>query len=293
MPWGAALESGAAWTALLEVDPVRSFGQAMVLATRHGAAALDVLVDAESSGAVARRAGLFDPVPTVWSVVGSELEPAVPTRLDRVGPPVIEPHVEALLTMPEVRMVVEHGVAFAECRGLEVARVVGVGAEQRLEVGVGVYDQGAFAVMHPDLTPQQSLAEVVAQVLEHRRRDAAPHPINRLVRERWLRSELLDEPGRAGLAALVAVEAVTPRDGLLVRKPAFAYGPGERVVVACSVGIDLDLVPAAAEVAAREGAERIVLVLPERDDHPVTRAVAARCRLPVEVHVAGVPWPSG
>lgn len=293
MPWGAALESGREWTALLEVDPVRSFGQALVLATRNDASSLDVLVDVEWSGAVARRARLFDPVPAVWSVLGTSVEPASATALDTVEPPVIETHVETLLEMPEVRTVVEHGVAFGECRGLEVARVAGTGPEQRLEVGVGVYDQGAFAVMHPDLTPQQSLAEVVAQVLEHRRRDAAPHPINRLVRERWLRSQLLDEPGRLGFDSLVAVEGGTPRDGLLVRKPAFALAPADGAVVACSVGIDLDLVPAAAEVAAREDAERIVLVLPERDDHPATRAVADRCRLPVDVSVTEVPWPSG
>ena len=293
MPWGAALDSDGAWTALLEVEPERSFGQALVLATRRGANTLDLLVDVEWSGAVARRAEMFDPKPTVWSVLGSDVEPATPAVMIAVDPPAVQPHVEELLAMPEVRTIVEHGVVFGECRGLEVARVSGIGADQRLEVGVGVYDQGAFAVMHPDLTPQQSLAEVVAQVLEHRRPDAAPHPINRLVRERWLRSELLDEPGRLGLAGLEPVEGAVARDGLHDRSAAFAHAPEDGVLVACSVGIDLDLIPAAAEVATREGAERIVAVLPARDDHPITRAVAARCRIPVEITVAEAPWPGG
>jgi len=277
----------------LEVEPERSFGQALIVATRHGARSLDVFVDVEWSGAVARRAEMFDPKPVVWSVLGSNVEPAKPAIMIGVDPPAVEPHVEELLAMPEVRTIIEHGVVFGECRGLEVARVSGTGTEQRLEVGVGVYDQGAFAVMHPDLTPQQSLAEVVAQVLEHRRSDAAPHPINRLVRERWLRSELLDDPGRLGLTGLEPVEGAVARDGLHDRRAAFAHAPEEGVLVACSVGIDLDLIPAAAEVASREGAERIVAVLPARDDHPITRAVADRCRIPVEITVAQAPWPGG
>ncbi len=193
--------------------------------------------------------------------------------------------------MPEVTIVVEHGWIIGECRGLEVARVSGVGDEQRLDVGVGAYDQGAFAVMNPDMTPDQSLAEVVAQVLQHRRRRAGPHPINRLVRERWLRAELVEDPSALGLAALTAVEGATPRDGLYDVAPAFAWASAERTLVACSVGIDLDLVPAAAEVGARHGAEQIVLVLPERDQHAMTAAVAAQCRVPIDIVTADVPWP--
>ena len=106
------------------------------------------------------------------------------------------------------------------------------------------------------------------------------------------RAELLDDPDRLGLASLVAVEGATPRQGLHDRSPAFALAPSERVLVACSVGIDLDVVPAAAEVATREGAERIVLVLLQRDVHPVTTEVAERCVIPVEVAIAEEPWPT-
>ena len=62
----------------LEVEPERSFGQALIVATRHGARSLDVFVDVEWSGAVARRAEMFDPKPVVWSVLGSNVEPAKP-----------------------------------------------------------------------------------------------------------------------------------------------------------------------------------------------------------------------
>lgn len=279
------------WTVLVETSPARSFGQALVVATRAGASSLDLLVDDEHAGEVARRAAHFDPTPTVWSVSGTSLSEASPSVTESVAAAALEPHLAELLTMPEVTTVIEHGWIIGECRGLEVARVSGVGDEQRLDVGVGAYDQGAFAVMNPDMTPQESLAEVVAQVLQHRRRGAEPHPLNRLVRERWLRSELIEDPAPLGLAELQAVEGDSPRDGLHDVAPAFAWASAERTLVACSVGIDLDLVPAAAEVASRHGAERIVLVLPERDQHAMTAAVAAQCRVPIEIATADEPWP--
>lgn len=294
MPWGYALDSDGAWTVLIETSPDRSFGQALVAATRHGAASLDLLVDAAHAGTVARRAQLFEPVPTVWAVDDTSLTAVDPSSV-RVAGAVdaapLEPRLAELLTMPEVATVVEHGSIIGECRGLEVARVTGAGEDQRVDVGVGAYDQGAFAVMNPELTPQESLAEVVAQVLEHRRRGAEPHPLNRLVRERWLRAELIDEPTRIDLAQIEPVEGAVPRDGLHDVAPAFGWAPTERVLVACSVGIDLDLVPAAAEVAARHDAQRIVLVLPERDQHAMTLAVAERCRFAVSVVTADEPWP--
>jgi len=68
-------------------------------------------------------------------------------------------------------------------------------------------------------------------------------------------------------------------------------GDGAAMVVACSVGIDLDLVPFAADgrEALGLGDARLVLAVPERDDHPVTRALAARLRNPAVV----VPVPPG
>jgi hypothetical protein len=279
------------WTVLVETSPARSFGQALVLVTRAEASSVDLLVEADRAGDVARRAAHFEPTPTVWAISGTSLAPAVPSTIASTEPAPLEPHLAKLLSMPEVTVVVEHGWIIGECRGLEVARISGVGDEQRLDVGVGAYDQGAFAVMNPDLTPDESLAEVVAQVLQHRRRGAEPHPLNRLVRERWLRSELIADPTPLGLAALEAVEGDAPREGLYDVAPAFAWAEEERVLVACSVGIDLDLVPAAADVAARQGAERIVLVLPERDQHAMTTAVAARCGTPIDIVTADVPWP--
>ena len=56
------------------------------------------------------------------------------------------------------------------------------------------------------------------------------------------------------------------------------------MVVACSVGVHLDLVPAAADARAALAPDaRLLLALPERDAHPVTEALAARLLSPAEL----------
>lgn len=291
-PWGAALEHDGVWTTLIEVSPERSFGQALVLSARNNAKSLDLLISNEAA-AVARRAQLFEPGPKVWRVDGTDLalaEPSTPAQIPAVP---IELEIAALLDVDGVDVIVEHGWTIAECRGLEVGRVSGEGAEQRLDVGVGAYDQGAFAVMHADLTPTDALAEVVRQVMDYRRRGGEPHPINRLARERWVRWELLQDPARVGMASLEAIEPMSEREGIRDVAAASAVGTsleGDRVLVACSVGIDLDAVPAAADLAERHQADRIVIVLPERDRYPLVEAVAAQSRRPVTFVSAIEPW---
>ncbi len=147
--------------------------------------------------------------------------------------------------------------------------------------------------MNPHLTPDEALGNVVDQVMEFRRRGGEPHPINRLARERWVRSELLVEPRLIGLASLEVVEPMTERDGIKDIAIAAAVGiteTGERVLVACTVGIDLDAVPAAVDLAAQHGADRIMIVLPERDRHPIVQAVADRSRVPIEFVSGPEPW---
>ena len=64
---------------------------------------------------------------------------------------------------------------------------------------------------------------------------------------------------------------------------------GEPVVVVCSVGIDLDLVPFASDARGALGppGARLLLAVPERDDHAVTRALALELLDPA--HVRPVP----
>ena len=229
----------------------------------------------------------------MWRVDGTKAVPAVPTPYDHVAAPALRPDLAELLAIDDVVVTVEHGIIRGECRGLEVARISGEGHEQRLDVGVGAYDQGAFAVMNPDLTPTESLGVVVERVLEHRRRGAPPHPINRLVRERWLRHELLVDPQRIGLVSAEPVMPSSPRGGLNEVIAACALGIdsfGARVLVACSSGIDLDAVPEAADLAELHQADRIAMVVADRDRHRLVLTMAARCRRPIEFVTADEPW---
>jgi hypothetical protein len=66
---------------------------------------------------------------------------------------------------------------------------------------------------------------------------------------------------------------------------------GHPVVVVASTGIDLDLVPFAADARLRTApAARLVLAVPERDAHPVTQALAAALNRPAEVITVATDW---
>lgn len=260
-----------------------------MFAHRQGATQVDVLAS-EGAATCAMRASLLDPPSTVWAVDGTDVQRAVPVEVSPAdAPSELVPELRGLLDRPNVRIVDEFGVLTAECRGVEVARVSGTGADQRIDVGVGAYDQGAYATMNPGRSPGDSLDDVVSQVLQHRQRGAEPHPLNRLVRERWLREELVQHPERLGLTRVVPVAGHRARDGLRDVVPAFAVGDDD-VLIACSVGIDLDLVPAAAEVAARESLDEIVFVLPARDRHRATTDLAQRLRCRHRFVDADEPW---
>ncbi|MGV3760540.1 MAG: hypothetical protein ACO1PW_13520, partial [Actinomycetota bacterium] len=166
--------------------------------------------------------------------------------------------------------------------------------EPLLEVGVGHADRGMTAVIHAGLSPGHQLAQVKEIVEAHRRPGAEPHPLNQLAPERWLRALLEADPGRIGLPTLRPADPAVARPNLRDRAVAVAGGRdegGAEVVVATSVGVDLDLVPAAADARATHAPDaRLLLVVPERDDHPVTRSLAARLRQPAEVVTVPDDW---
>jgi hypothetical protein len=161
-------------------------------------------------------------------------------------------------------------------------------------VGIGAHDREAFRLVHGDGPVDAALAQVVTEVAAHRRPGAPPHALNRLARERALRHRLVDDPSLVGLTSLVPAPPPVPRTNLADAVPCAALGTdgsGEPAVVVCSAGIDLDLVPFAAdardELAGPDA--RLVLAVPEGDDHPVTRGLAARLAVPAEV--VAVPAP--
>jgi hypothetical protein len=187
--------------------------------------------------------------------------------------------------------------------GLEVARSVhgettaGVPLDAPLlEVGVGAADRELTAMVHGEASPIDQLARAVGIVRRHRRPDAPRHPLEQLVPERWLRAVLVRDPGLVGLAELRPAEGTRPRPNLSDVDVAVALGAthdGAPVVVVCSVGIDVEMVPAAADARALlDPAAELWLVVPERDDHPVTRRLAGRLEVPARVVTVPDAWRS-
>jgi hypothetical protein len=132
------------------------------------------------------------------------------------------------------------------------------------------------------------LRDVVDKVEGLRRTVEPPHALRRLAAERLLRQRLLDDPAIVAAVALEAAPPPVPRTNLKDAVPCVAAGidrDGRPLVVVCSVGIDLDVVPFAADARAALGDDdaRLVIVVPERDAHPVTYRLAARLAVPAEV----------
>ena len=304
-PGGATARAADQGWVMLDERPDAGLGRALVWADREGVDALHLIVDdADAAGVLARRAELFRRSPRVWQVEGRSLRPAVPVD----PPPALEPPAvaraqAALLHGAGVEVVVERGEIRGEVLGLEVARVVvdeGDGTAEpvaRIEVGVGRHDRDAFAMLHGEVPTAEALAGVVDKVRRHRASDAEAHPLGRLAAERWLRSLVMADPDAIGARQLAPAEPTIARDGVKDVAPAVAFGEGPdgaAVVVACSVGIDLDLVPSAADARrALHPEARLVVVVPERDAHPVTRRLVDALVSPAELHAVPGDWRHG
>jgi hypothetical protein len=264
-------------------------------ADRHDVEDLHVLAES-GSGVLARRAVLFDPPPTVWAVDGRTLTPALADELGAADAPAPSTEEFALLLAGAGADVVsEHGVVAGEVLGLEIARVVvDDDGTAGLQVGVGRHDREAFQMVHGDVPTHEALALVIDTVRENRRAGAEAHPLSRIAQERWIRAVVQARPDLVGAAELSPVPPLLPRDSVKDVGAACLVGrdlAGDPLVVGCSVGIDLDLVPTAAEVRAHHApGARLVLALPERDDHPVTRRLAARLLEPAEVVILPADW---
>jgi hypothetical protein len=294
-PGGAALvRSGEAWV-LAEDRPERALGPALAWARQQGTERLR-LVASSATGVLARRAALFaDPEPEVLHAVERILLPALVSPYD--PEPAVPVSHEAFVPLIEAvgaTVSREHGVLVGEIAGLEVCRAITDPATgvDRLEVGVGAHDREAFLLMHGEVPTEAALQRVVDAVRPHRLVGADPHPLNRLASERLLRSDLLARPGLVGAAVLRAASPPVPRANVKDPVPCVAIGEdefGAPVVVVCSVGIDLDLVPFAADARSYLGLDeaRLLLAVPGRDAVPVTRSLASRLRHPAEVVAIG------
>lgn len=280
---GAGLAQGSRAFVLPAGDTPTPMATLLAWGTRAGAEELHLILDEPDPVASLQARGL-EPSPSLWLADGAELmvmtDVPVPGGLDAPA--------AALARRDELRdagceVVVEHGVVTGEVCGLEVARVtLEPEGTATVRVGVGVYDQEAHAVIHADVPTADRLRRVVSEVADHRRVGAVAHPLNRVARSRWIRSILMADPALAGVDELAPVQPLEARTGVRDERPATARGRrgATTVLVVCSTGIDLDLVPEAAGQQALHAVDEVVLVLPEQDHHPVIAQMAGRLAVP-------------
>ncbi len=289
LPSGAALTRlGEAWV-LADENSQRILGQALAWSRRQpDITVLNVLVESPHAPVVARRAEAFVGDIRVWEVHDRTLVAATPEPVAAV--PMVQSEQLALsgeIAAAGADPLCEWGVLVGEVEGLEVCRVVRSNetGEVVLQVGIGAHDREAFAMLHGDRPPLVALQGVVEAVAPHRVLNAAPHALNRIATERLLRASLINAPGIVGAARLVANDPPVPRLNVKDPVPCVATGvdaQGDALTVVCSVGIDLDLVPFAADARTRHGG-RLIVVVPERDAHAVTLDLLSLLREPVEL----------
>ena len=302
---------------LAQERPERALGGALALAIRSGCDAAHVFAD-DHSGLLARRAACFSQPPVVWQIHGDAAVPAESSpRPTEPAPPRV-PELVSLLASAGIEIAVEHGVITGEVEGLEVARIVpaapageasgagegsgGIDPDDdhepatawQIEVGVGAHDREAFALLHADEPTAEAIGRVAEVVRTHRSPGASPHPLNRMGAARWLRSQLIRQPELVDAGRLRAASSPVPRGGPKDPAPAVAYGltpDGRRLIVVVCVGIDLDVVPFAADARLfLDPDAELTVALPRRDAHEVIRAMAARLDSPAEIAEIDDGW---
>lgn len=287
---GSAARDGDTGWALLDERQHRGLGPALAWAIRARVDRLHVLAD-EGTGTLSRRAAAFRLPIEVWHVAERVLLPAIAEPLQAPLPaPVEHDRFRQLITQGGAIPVVEHGMLLGEVRGLEVCRVVTddyTGAA-RLEVGIGRHDREAFQMLHGDIPTVEALSKVVAAVEPHRRFGAAPHPLNRLGRERALRARLIDDPALIAATLVEAIASPVVRENIKDPSPAVARAmiDGRSTTVVVSAGVDLDLVPFATDARLVSG-DPTRIVVPSRDAVPVQGEIAALLDEPIPIVPVG------
>ncbi|NLA37515.1 MAG: hypothetical protein GX868_17760 [Actinobacteria bacterium] len=295
---GAALRTDAGLAAFLveEAGP-RSLGGALVWALRKQAQRIVLIVDADAAtaGRLAREATYFSLPIEVERIVGTASVPVAAAALPEHAAVVASPEgTEALLAAAPVDVVVEWGITRAEVDGLEVARVTDELGALRLEVGIGKFDREIAAMMHANLPTAQTLQNAIDLVRRARHVGAPIHPLRDLVPERWLRTIALATPELIGAAELRAVDSTLAPASLREAQPAAAIGTslsGAPIVAVFTAGVDLDVVPHAADTRAwHDPAAELLICAPRRNILAPVVAVADNLLAPARFVELELPY---
>lgn len=294
---------------LLSESSARSLSAAMIWAAQQPAQRLTVFADAPApsdarSEDLSRWAQYFllDEQPIEVRLIEGPLshrvEPAIVPEVFEL--PERKELLEQHLLAEGLEVVHEHGVTRGEVLGLEVARLVVWPSEAggddalHLEVGVGRFDRDAHAAVRPDESPVDDLAHTVSIIRDHRFPGAPSHAVQRLSRERWLRALALAQPSLVGADTLTAIGMTAEPAGLRDAFPASAVGTatdGSPLILVFSCGVDLGLLPLAADLRAQINSEATLrIALPAKDHHVATKWLASMLRHPAELIDIEVGW---
>ncbi len=276
-PGAAFITNDAVWL-LIDGNAARALGGVLAWGTKFE---LPIhLVVENDSGLLARRAALFDVDITVWHADERVLLPAL-----------AEPHLPTTQAKPEhlafteliqssgADALVEHGIVVGEVRGLEMCRVVDdvVSGVARLEVGMGVNDREAFAMVHGELPTEQALRNVIDAVAIHREPGTNVHPFNQFGAERMHRWRALQDPTSIGFSRLDPVDPPVKRTNLKDAVPCAAIGSTDSGNLSAAIfvhGVDLDVVPFAVDTASRLGIDEVTIVARRQDITPSIERLA-------------------
>ncbi len=269
---------------------VRALGPALLWATKSDITSI-VLFSDDWAGALARRAQLISGSEvSVREVSTATSRPAEPEELQ--DPPQLDSKVLDMaetITLGGATPVHDFGRLVGEVEGLEVVRIKSAeDGSARLDVGVGQADRELHELVHSNLSSVEAISRASAMVGEFRSPGAAPHPLNRIGRPRWLRSIVVGDPAVLGVGALRPVPPLRESDTVLSVDPVAAVN--DSVVVVCSSGVDPDLVPEALEYRERHDPNaELVIVLTASDRLPTTDRLIASCQNTRVVEIAS-PW---
>ncbi|MEQ8841217.1 MAG: hypothetical protein RIB98_09565 [Acidimicrobiales bacterium] len=291
-PFGVIARDGdQAWIVSMS-DDLAVLGGVLVWADRHQPDRLELVVD-HHGGVHARRAAMLAPECRVWQTDGDALTVAtaepLPVPLPR---PDDAAALEGILVDAGLEVVCEDGILRGELAGLEVARILHGPDGPVLEAGVGRFDREAGVLLRAGRDPAEAVRETADRVRPHRTPGAPSHAVNRLARERWLRHVVVDDPAVFDLDLPMLVEPIPPRANLLEDAPAAVLGTdGDRtVLLVCSVGVDLGLIPAVADLVSAHRPSLVRLVVPARDHLPHLDRLVARLPVEAEIRSIATPW---
>ncbi|CAI8383772.1 MAG: Uncharacterised protein [Acidimicrobiales bacterium AG-410-I20] len=277
----ALLTKDNCWLLVNDETPQSALGKGILLLSRHPHLELCLIFeDAISAGVAARQAAGLNIRCKVMLLHNQTLTQVDPSSFPK--PFEIIPISEEFLSVCEaagVSVICENGTWRGEILGLEVVRLEG----ENIQIGVGRFDREAGELLNYERSLFDQLVSASNQIRSQRNAEAGSHPLATLARERWLRHSLLEDPSVVGLKDVEPIDSVHERENLRDPFPAAAIGKDEdqkKVLVVCSVGVDIALVPLTAELSQIHLPDRIVIVLPPKDLLPVIHTISEFLKVP-------------